>query len=781
MVAAAVLATTVVAAYSVLLLTAAGAVSPGGVLRGPGAVLDSVTRVVFDPPLFGGPEARAELRLVGGSALSADGPGAAHAVALGRLGGPARIDSALRLTNTASDARDLRVDVVGAPGLEARFAETGHATVRLAAGDTATVELDSSARHAGPIDATLRVSVRGGATLTLPITGAQAPAASAAVDAQPRAGGAVRLAWEPSPSTGVAGYAVFRSRPGGAAERLPGLVSDLRSLDTTASDGQTYEYTVRAVASGVQPALLGPATDPARATSDASAPAAPVAVDVPDVPKRRADAVPVSAVLPASTGRRDRVVLSLSDGQRAVSAEVAGGRKRIAATLDASSLADGQLTVTATMRDRLGNAATYTAPVKPRKDTVAPAAPGAARVAARPTATINIASEHDVRVTVDGAERGGRLGVRLEAKGKSVVATAPARAGGVVVDASALPDGPVALSAWVEDAVGNRSAAVTGDEAHKDTVAPAPLTATIPATDENRAGFVSAATADAVTVALDAAAPIEPDAEVAVTAAEQPLALAAGTEGTTAVGDLAALPDGPLPIVVSVTDPAGNTTVTETVVEKDAAAPAAPSEVSTAAGAGTTAGYVSAASADDATLVLEFDQPTTADDTVTLRLAGQELVATGGERVVRFDDVDASELPDGALPVAGTITDAAGNQTPYTGEIVKDTVAPPAAKPPMVVDEDGDRDTVIQPWQADCVTARAVLPEREEDTVVTAGLTTGDVTAAASTDPDGRVVEIGCIDATELPAGRAEVWVTVTDAAGNDVTTAGSPVVVRNP
>jgi hypothetical protein len=74
-----------------------------------------------------------------------------------------------------------------------------------------------------------------------------APAAPARLDALPESGG-VRLVWDPSPATDLAGYIVERAPEGGAfAPLTPAPIAETVFVDPTAAPGVRYRYGVRAV------------------------------------------------------------------------------------------------------------------------------------------------------------------------------------------------------------------------------------------------------------------------------------------------------------------------------------------------------------------------------------------------------------------------------------------------------------------------------------------------------------------------------------------------------
>jgi hypothetical protein len=83
--------------------------------------------------------------------------------------------------------------------------------------------------------------------VAVPYKDVYAPAAPARLDALPESGG-VRLIWDPSPATDLAGYLVERAPEGGAVERrTPEAIPDTVFVDTTAAPGVRYQYQVRGV------------------------------------------------------------------------------------------------------------------------------------------------------------------------------------------------------------------------------------------------------------------------------------------------------------------------------------------------------------------------------------------------------------------------------------------------------------------------------------------------------------------------------------------------------
>ena len=125
----------------------------------------------------------------------------------------------------------------------------------------------------------------------LAVTPHARPAAPASVAATPVVAGAISLGWASVP--GVAGYNVYRRTAAGTYDHsapLNGstLVTGTIFTDSTATNGTTYRYVVRAVVAGAGGVLLESLADSpesAAATSDAVAPG-PVSVSDPGTPLR---------------------------------------------------------------------------------------------------------------------------------------------------------------------------------------------------------------------------------------------------------------------------------------------------------------------------------------------------------------------------------------------------------------------------------------------------------------------------------------------------------------
>lgn len=671
MAAAAGLALAVGGTYAVLMLASAGIDGGSAVLRLGGAV-EAAGHVLFRPPTV-----RQTVQVAPGASGVARPTGAALRIDLGRLRSTSSIADAVHLTNTSDVARRMQLQVSGAPGVTATFAGSGAAQTTVAPRATAAIAITTRADHAGPISGQIVVRVKGssGTPVTLPLAGAQAPLPVPQLSVQPRKGGAVAVSWSPSPSTGVAGYAVYRaSGPGKPAARIADTTAT-HLLDRPAADGPAV-YEVRPLTAGVSPELLGPASSPATAVADRSAPEAPLSWSAPQtVNAAQVAGLPVSVTLPPSSSPDDQVTVGLTDGTSSVTAAAHGGGP-VSVSLDASALADGPLHPFVTLTDPLGNSATYTSAATVLKDTVAPAAPSAVAIAntAAPAATINAATESAVQVRVDAAPQpGDQVVAELDADGAAPVrAQAPAGEGPLVLDASSLPDGPLTLSAWVVDAAGNPSARVQVAVA-KDTQAPrSPLAITTAPTETAPAGSVNADSQAEAVVLLAFDGPTNSGNRIQAQVGGLPVT-ASGGAAQVALGplDLSALPDGPIAVGGTITDQAGNVTSFSGSVLKDTVAPQAPTSAVGQGDGDTPPGTVDADDRSCVDVHVAFASPSDPGDTIVARLVQGDVEvdasAAGGGSDVWLRCLDLSAAAPGTVELTGVVRDAAGNSTPWTG------------------------------------------------------------------------------------------------------------------
>lgn len=222
------------------------------------------------------------------------------------------------------------------------------------------------------------------------------PSAPSSVTATPQPAAAIAVSW-PAVS-GVAGYNVYRRTSAGSynfASPLNGatLVSGTTYTDSTATNGTTYLYVVRAVILGAGSAKVESAssTESAAATADSVAPSAPTSVTVGAgagplqatatcsitagtrfVNAAGDDATPITVVLPTPETGETIVLSATTPGSSAVTSTVAATGTTVNATMNLTSLLDGVVTLTARTADAAGNqSATVSPTTVTRKDTVA--------------------------------------------------------------------------------------------------------------------------------------------------------------------------------------------------------------------------------------------------------------------------------------------------------------------------------------------------------------------------------------------------------------------------
>jgi hypothetical protein len=700
----------------------------------------------------------------------------------------------LSLTNTSSASLPLTLSVNN-PSITANFAGGG-TTMVVRPRQAATIELKSDPAHAGPITGTLTVAIQDmpAGAYAIQLTGAQAPYPAASLTATPIAHGAVKLAWTPSRSSGVTGYLLQRSiGTSGAWTTVATLpASATTAVDHTPADG-TYAYQVIATAQGATPSSAPVQSSPgpsATAVADTTAPDAPGDVAAPQfINAATGDDVTLTVTPGADSEPSDTITVTLTDQNgRSISGEaLAVGSAVPVKVSGVKTLAEGKIAVTATATDSVGNTGNPFTGQSIWKDTQSPAVPtvsvppinGRLDVNAVPV-TVNtekaLADGTVVNVTMsDGTNTA--TGVGNENAGDDSVT--------IPVDASGLNDTPnpdegITVTATVTDEAGNKSqpgTAVTG----KDTTGPAlPGSIGVVGGPDNPPGVVTEASQGAVMVQATFDAPPSPDDQFVIWVAGQAHGVTAdGQSSTLALGplDLSDLPDGTYKLGIKETDSSGNVSKKwGWTFVKDTGGAEAPTDVGVPAGPDNPAGYVNAATQTAATIVATFAGPTDPADQISLSVGGLALsTQSGGDDEVSWT-ADLSSLPDGTLPITGTIIDANGVKSTFTGSLIKDTQAPPA---PAVASVVGPPANTITPSSASCVKVFVAFnqaPDPSDTLTVTLSDGSSSVEGAASAG-DGHVI-VGCIDASSLSAGQISVSVTVTDVAGNSTDFTGTPAVL---
>ncbi|AMR81813.1 Ig-like domain-containing protein [Cupriavidus nantongensis] len=407
-------------------------------------------------------------------------------------------------------------------------------------------------------------------------------------------------------------------------------------------------------------------------------------------------------------------------------------------------LADGTV-VSVTASDASGNTS---APATVTVDGAAPAAPTIDAVSNDAgTAIVAGGSTSDTTPTLSGnAEAGSTVSIY---NGTTLLGTALADANGrwTFTPPSGLADGNHALTVTATDAVGNTGPASAPFLLTVDTAAPA--APTITPTD----GSVIAGTAEpGSTIHIDLNGDGAPDATVT-----------ANDSGNWTYTPSPALADGAM-VSVTATDAAGNTSTPATATI-DASAPAAP---------------VIGSVTDDATPSTGplADGDSTNDATPTLSgtaEAGSTISIYNGTTLVGTTTADAttgawtftptSPLPDGAVSLTITATDAAGNTSaPSTAFTLTLDATPPAI--PAITGATDDNPVSTPLASGDSTNDSTPTLSGTADAGSTISIYNG-ATLIGTTTADATTGVWSFTPTSPLPDGPVSLTATATDAAGN--------------
>ena len=314
-------------------------------------------------------------------------------VDFGLVASPGTITDVFTVENVSAQTRTATLSLQGPTQVASIvFDASGTASATLAPGASSSVSVTTSPSVAGRGTGTFRLGLGGSTWLYRDYTLAldAAPAAPGSLSATAQSGGRVAVSWAASATTtDLAGYDVFRSA-GGPYTKLNGSpIAGTTFTDSTGAEGTAYTYKVRAVSSGAV-ALDSTDSPLASATPDATAPTLPSAVQLVNgggqgsqyVNLANRASVSVSVTLPATSVASDVLTVTLRNGAQSVSKTApatAGVGTVTVAGLNATPLADGTLTIEATVADAAGNVSAPRTSSAP-KDTVAPGLPAAAYV-----------------------------------------------------------------------------------------------------------------------------------------------------------------------------------------------------------------------------------------------------------------------------------------------------------------------------------------------------------------------------------------------------------------
>lgn len=429
--------------------------------------------------------------------------------------------------------------------------------------------------------------------------------------------------------------------------------------------------------------------------------------------------------------------------------------------LDLSGLADGTLTVTATLTDPAGNTGADASDTA-TKDATAPGASFDTPIAG--DGTVNAAEAPAVTLsgTASGVLDGAIVTVAVSDGAVSVSDTATVAAGAwsLTLDLTTLADGPLSLTADVSDAAGNPAPQATA-AADKDTVAPVLAIDTPIAGDD----IVNAAEAPAVTLSGTATG-LADGATVNVNVSHNGGASVVVNSTTVAGGvwslsaDLSAVVDGPITVIANASDAAGNPATPATAAAtKDATLPTVTLDTPIAGD-----DLINAAEAPAVTLSgtsTDLPDGTTVTVVVSDGAAGSVTLTPTVSGGLWSVVADLSALADGPLSVTADGFDIAGNAAVQaTASVVKDTVAPAGYAATF------DQDPVNLGNQAAAgFTFAGAEPGASYAYSITSdgggAPVTGTGTLATATD------QLTALDLSGLGDGTLTLTVALTDAAGN--------------
>jgi large repetitive protein len=448
----------------------------------------------------------------------------------------------------------------------------------------------------------------------------------------------------------------------GASTLAEGSVSvTATSTDSLGNPGQSFSRTI---------------------TKDTIPPDAAMAVQPPDlITSANVTQVPILVTTDPTDAGFD-VVSTLTSGSQsqtsqAATAPVGGGI--VTTYVDASALPDGLDSVTATVTDEAGNAATSPPGVTVQQDRSGPEKPATFGIAAgpnNPAGVINAQSQTAVTIVghfADPLAAGETITISIDQGTPLPVDVVPGTQDITLgpLDLSGLPDGQVALKMKLTDADGNVSLAWR-DNGVKETSGPTgPSSVGVPAGPDNPAGYVNTATQSSATIVAAFAAPTDPADQISLSVGGDsnfPVQPGGSDQVIWNNLDLSSLSDGTLPVVVTVTDANGNSSSVSGTLIKDTQAPPAPVAAHVL---GPPLDTIQPGDASCVNVGVAFNQAPDPSDTVTVTLSDGHASAQGstqaGDGQVTVGCIDASSLAAGSVAVSVTVTDVAGNSTTMAG------------------------------------------------------------------------------------------------------------------
>jgi hypothetical protein len=547
------------------------------------------------------------------------------------------------------------------------------------------------------------------------------------------------------------------------------------------------------------------------ATKDTVAPSAPTAASVSGggsnppavINLASAFSVAVGMTWPASSSSSETATVTIGSATSLPFNAPNGGGSSSVTGVDCSGVSDGTVAVSVSVSDAAGNVSTFSGTAA-LKDTIPPAAPSVARVAAgvqNAIDVVNIASAAAVQGTAffPASSQGNETFQMSLSDGSTMVtsvATNVAAGGGATavgpMNSSSLSDGPLTVTISVMDPAQN-VASMTGTSAMKDTIAPtAPTAASVSSGSGNGANVINNSNVNAVdaSVTWPAGAPGNETAQLVFTnggTVSAPVAQSSGA-GVVPVSGINAgsLADGSVTVSVVTTDAAGNSvTFMGTPATKNTVGPAGPLAAMVPGSGSNPANWVNANTVTSATVHVTFAAGAAPTDVVSLSCSdGSTTIAAGSQAVppaggtVVFSGVNMSSLQDGSVMLIATVTDASSNTAVLNAPgTTKDVVLPnpTAANVPAGVSNPADfintaivlSSSVSVAWPGDAG-GESMYVVLSDGVSSTASVPQTLASGAAS-------VTFASLDASPLVDGPITVTVHVSDTAGNQTTYAGTP------
>ncbi|WP_202903938.1 beta strand repeat-containing protein, partial [Halomonas huangheensis] len=417
---------------------------------------------------------------------------------------------------------------------------------------------------------------------------------------------------------------------------------------------------------------------------------------------------------------------------------------------DLSSLADGELTVTATVSDAAGNSGTIT-------DTTS-------LDATAPTVALDPLTTNDTTPALSGTVDDPAATITVTVDGTDYDATNNGDGSWSLADdtLAALPEGDTEITVTATDAAGNET--VVTEAITVDTTGPSDGDGSNSiAFDDGGDELLSADEVGSVTLSgqLEAGSSITALAisdgtdTITVDAAD----ISVDADGVVSVvgQDLSSLADGELTVTATVSDAAGNSgTITDTT-SLDATAPTVALDPLTT---------------NDTTPALSgtVDDPAA---TITVTVDGTDYDAiNNGDGSWSLADDTLAALPEGDNTITVTATDAAGNETAVDATVSVDTTGPSDGDGSNSIAFDDGGDELLSADEVGSVTLSGQLEAGSSITslIISDGTTEITVAAADITVDDTGVVTVAGQDLSGLADGEITVTAEVTDAAGNSGT-----------